>query len=66
MDVVPVEYGKFTHTFHLKMWFFQFITGITFKWYYVMWRIIALLVWIGLWIKPSINRVPPYQVRWYC
>ena len=24
MDVVPVEYGTFTHTFHLKMWFFQF------------------------------------------
>ena len=31
MDMVPVEHGKFAQTFHLKMWFFQFITGITFK-----------------------------------
>ena len=31
MDVVPVEYGTFAQTFHLKMWFFQFITGVTFK-----------------------------------
>ena len=31
MDVVPVYYGTFAHTFHLTMWFFQFITGITFK-----------------------------------
>ena len=44
MDVVPVEYGTFTQTFHLAMWFFQFITGITFKWNYALWRIIALLV----------------------
>ena len=25
MDVVPVEYGTFAQTFHLTMWFFQFI-----------------------------------------
>ena len=51
MDVVPIEYGTFTQTINLTIWDFQFITGITFKWDYVMWRTIALLVWIGLWIK---------------
>ena len=34
MDVVPVDYGIFAQTFNLKMWFFQFITGITFMWDY--------------------------------
>ena len=33
MDVVPVEYGNFAQTFHFIMWFFQFITRITFNWY---------------------------------
>ena len=49
MDVVTVDYGTFSQTFHLMMWFFQFITSITFKRDYLMWRIIALLDWIGLW-----------------
>ena len=31
MDIVPVEYGTFAQTFHLAMWFFQFITGVNFK-----------------------------------
>ena len=44
MDVVPVEYGKFAKTFHLTMWFFQFTTGITFKWGYVIRQSVALLV----------------------
>ena len=48
MDLVQVEYGTFALTFYLTMWFFQFITGITFKWYYVLWHIIALMVWICL------------------
>ena len=51
MDVFPVQYETFTQTFHLKMWFFQFITVITFKWYYVIGRSVALLVWIGIWTK---------------
>ena len=38
MDVVPVEYGTFAQTFHLKKWLFKFITGITFKWDYVIGR----------------------------
>ena len=49
MDVVPVKYGIFDQMFHLMMWFFHFITGITFKWDYVLWIIIDMLVWNGLW-----------------
>ena len=66
MDVVPVEYGTFAQTFHLMMWFFQFSTGITFKWDYVIWKIIALLLLIGLWTKLRIYRVLPAPVRWSC
>ena len=66
MDVVTVEYGTFTQIFHLKMWFFQFITEINFNWYYVIYSSIALLVWIGLWTKLIIYRVTPDQVRWSC
>ena len=51
MDVFPVEFGTFAQTFHLTMWFFQFITGITFKWDYVIVRSVYVLVWIGLWNK---------------
>ena len=66
IDAVPVDYGTFSHTFHLTMWFFQFITGVTFKWDYVMWCIISLLVCIGILTKLIIYRVPPDPVRWYC
>ena len=66
VDVVPVEYGTFSQTFHLTMWFFQFITGITFKVDYVIGRSVALLVWIGIWTKLRIYRVPPDPVRWSC
>ena len=66
IDVVPVEYGTFTHTFNLKMWFFQFITGINSKWDYVIWRSIALLVVIGIWTKLRIYRVPLEPVIWSC
>ena len=66
MDVFPVEYGTLSQEFHLTMWFFHFITGITFKLDYVIWRSIALLVWIGLWSKLRIYRVPPDPVRWSC
>ena len=51
MDVVPVEYGTFAQKFHLTMWIFQFITGINFKWDYVIGHSVALLVWICLWTK---------------
>ena len=44
MDVVPAEYGTLAQTFQLTMWFFQFINGITFKWYYVIGRSVVLLV----------------------
>ena len=66
MYVVPVEYVTFAQKFHLAMWFFQFITGITFKWDYFIWRSISLLVWIGLWTKLRIYRVPLDPIRWSC
>ena len=44
MNMVPVEYGTFTQTFQLTMWFFKFITGITFKRDYVIGQSVALLV----------------------
>ena len=66
MDVVPMEYGTFDQTFHVTICFFQFITGFTFKWDYVLWRIIALLAWIGIWKKLSIYKVPIDPVRWSC
>ena len=66
MDVVPVEYGNFYQKLHLTMRFFRFITGISFKWDYSMWRIIALMVWIGLWTKLRIYKVSPVPVKWYC
>ena len=66
MNMVPVEYGKFSQTFHLTMWFFQLITGISFKWGFVIGRSVVLLVWIGLWTKLRIYRVPPDPVRWSC
>ena len=66
MGVVPVEYGTFAQTFHLKMWFFQFLTGINFKRDYVIGRSVALLVWIGIWTKLIIYRVLPDPVRWSC
>ena len=66
MDVVSVEYGTFSNIFNLTMWLFEFINGIAFKWYYMMWCIIDLLVWIGLWNKLIICRVSPEPVRWSC
>ena len=66
MDVVPVEYRTFAHTFNFTMCFFQLITGIFFKWGYVLWYIISLLVWIGLWTKLTIYRVPSDPFIWSC
>ena len=66
IDVVPVAYATFAQIFHLTMWFFQFINGINIKWDYVIRRSVALLVWIGLWTKLRIYRVPPDPVRWSC
>ena len=64
--MVPVEYGTFAQTFHLKTWLFKFINGITFKWGYILWNIIDILEWIVLWTKSRIYKVPPYPFRWYC
>ena len=46
--MVTVEYGIFDLAFHLTTWLFKFITGINFKWDYVICPIIALLAWIGI------------------
>ena len=51
---------------YLEMWFFQFITGITFKWDDVIGCSVALLVWIVIWNELRIYRVPPEPVRWSC
>ena len=64
MDMFPVEYVTFSQTFHLPMWFFQFITGITFNWYYLIGRSVSLLVWIGIWNRLISYRVPLNSVRW--
>ena len=66
MDIVPVEYGTFVQAFHLRMWFFKFITGITFKGGYVIGHSVALQVRIGLWTKLRIYRTPSDPVRWSC
>ena len=63
MDVVPVGYETFAQTFHLTMWFFKFITGTILNWDYVIKCSVALLVWIGVWTKLRIYRVPPDPVR---
>ena len=64
--MVPVEYGTFAQTFHLKVWFFQFITEITFKWDYVIGSSGALLLSISLWNKLIFCRVPLDPFRWSC
>ena len=64
--IVPLDYITLSQIFHLTMWFFQFISGITFNWDYVIGRSFALLVWIGLWTKLIFYRVPPDPVRWSC
>ena len=48
------------------VWLFRFITYITFKWDYVLWCTISLMVWIGLCDKLRIHRVHPDPVRWSC
>ena len=45
MDVVPVEYETFAQTFHLIVWFFQFITWINFKWDHVIGCSVVVCSW---------------------
>ena len=61
MYVVPVEHGNFSQTFQFKMWFFEFITCINFKWDYMLRRIITLLVWICHRTKLRIYKVTQTQ-----
>ena len=64
--MVLAEYEKKPQKFYLKMRFFCSITGTNFRWNSVLWRIFALLVWIGLWKKLKIYIVPPDPSKWYC
>ena len=48
MDVVSVEYGTHAHILHLTKCFFQFDKGIKFRWYDIMWWVVDIFSWIGL------------------
>ena len=54
--VIPVEYKTLSQMFHLMEYFFQFDTGIHFRFDAVMWLIFALFLWISLWDVTSIHR----------
>ena len=69
-----MDYGTFPHLFILKIWFFQFINGITFRWYYVLFCVVDIMVWFVILNKLRIYRVLPdlfyiiFQTRissWY-
>ena len=64
MDVMLVANGTLTQMFHLKMWLFKFITGITFRWWCYD---ILFLFWYVLVFgnKTSIYRVTSDQFKWY-
>ena len=47
------------------MWLFLSIIAINLKWDYVLWLIVSLLVWIGIWTKLMIYRVPTEPVKQY-
>ena len=46
IGVVLVDYGMFSHIFIFKIWFFQFINGIAFRWYYVLFCNVGIMMWI--------------------
>ena len=66
MDVVPVDYGISSQIFHLTMWSFQFITGVNFMWYYVLFWFLVLLVCVVICIKLRIYGLPLDTVKCYC
>ena len=39
------------------------INRITFKWYYVLWYIIDLMMWIGICNKLRVYKVPPRPIQ---
>ena len=51
LDVVMVACVIYPRTLHMSIWLFQFITGVTFRWDYVMCWIVDMLVWIVIWKK---------------
>ena len=60
MGVVLVDYGMFFHLFIFKIWFFQFINDITFRWYYMLLCIVGIMMWVFILKKLRIYRFPPY------
>ena len=69
MDDDGCGYGGVWNIYHMiyfTMWFCQFINGIAFRWYSVLWCIIYLLMWIDIWRKLIMHRVLPYPIKWYC
>ena len=56
----------FLRNFTLIMWLFWCINRIAFKWDCVLCRVIGMMVWIGLWTKLRIYRVPPDPVIRSC
>ena len=63
---VLVQYGILVPKCHLSMCFFQFISGITLKWDYIIWHISDLLMWIDLWNKLRIYSLSPYPINFSC
>ena len=53
-------FGIFSHTFILKLMFFRFINGITFRRYCVILCIFGIMVWIIILNKLMLYRVPTY------
>ena len=54
------------HIIYLTLWLSRFINGIYSMWDYVLWCLVFLLMWIGIWKKLMMYRVTPYPIKWYC
>ena len=65
MDVVPEEYGTFSHTFHLICVYFSLLLGLTSSG--IVCCGVLLIFWYGLvFEKLSIYKVPPEPFSWSC
>ena len=51
---------------YLTLWLSRFINGIASMWDYMLWCIVSLLMWTGIWKKLRMYRVNPLQIKWYC
>ena len=46
IGVFLVDYGMFSHIFIFEIWFFQFIDGINFRWYSVLFCNVGIMMWV--------------------